>query len=250
MNNPDPVPTPTLARMISVVIPAYNEAQVIGQTLTSLTEQTFTGSFEVIVVDNNSTDNTAQVAKQFVDKLNLKVITEKKQGRGAARAAGFAAAKGDIICSTDADTLLPPNWLTEITAPLSKSGVIASAGTCKINEATPLQNMVFNWLQPHLARLFLWRHKHPCFTGSNAAVFKSAYVKSGGFDPSINAFEDAEIAERLSSHGQIVLLTHLPVISSARRFRKGLIPGLLHYAKPYITMYVFDRRPANLSDIR
>ncbi|MBI3255845.1 MAG: glycosyltransferase [Candidatus Andersenbacteria bacterium] len=106
-----------IAKMISIVIPAYNEAQAISKTLASLVAQDFSGEFEVIVVDNNSSDGTAQVAKAFQDKLNLKVIHEPHQGRGAARAAGFAAAQSRIICSTDADTIVPSNWLTEITAP-------------------------------------------------------------------------------------------------------------------------------------
>lgn len=237
--------------MISVVIPAYNEAQVIEKTLASLTSQDFSGEFEVIVVDNNSTDNTAEVVRQFQHKLNLKIIQEPQQGRGAARAAGFAKAQGDIICSTDADTILPSNWLTEITKPLKTPGVIATAGTCKINEGTPLQNAMFNWLQPRVAKLFEWRHTYPCLTGSSAAVKKEIYEQSGGFHRELNAFEDGEIAKRLSQYGRILLLTHIPVISSARRFMKyGLLPGLLHYAKPYITMYVIKKGHAPLSDVR
>src|SRR5436189_6378134 len=121
--------------MISIVIPAYNEAEHIGRTLGSLAAQQFDQPFEVIVVDNNSTDNTAEVALQSKANLNLRVIKETHRGRGAARAAGFAAAQGDIICSADADSALPPHWLATITAPLLKDNTyIACAGTCKIED--------------------------------------------------------------------------------------------------------------------
>lgn len=236
--------------MISVVIPAYNEVQVINKALASVAGQDFPGKFEVIVVDNNSSDGTAEAAKKFHNQLNLKIISEARQGRGAARATGFAAAQGDIICSTDADTIVPPNWLREITTPLSKSGVIAVAGTSKIDEGTALQNKIFNWLQPRVAMWFQKRHGYIWLTGCNSAVKKSAYQTCGGFKPDLNALEDVEIAERLTRHGRILLVTHIPVVSSARRFQHGLIRGLLHYARAYIEMYVFKKSHTHLSDVR
>lgn len=236
--------------MLSVVIPAYNEAQAIGKTLASLAVQDFPGDFEVIVVDNNSTDNTSQVALSFCHKLNLKVIHEPQQGRGPARATGFAAASGDIICSTDADTIVPPNWLAEITKPLSEPGIIAVAGTSKINEGTAVQKTIFNWLQPFLSKIFQVRHGYSWLTGCNSAVKKDAYEQCGGFHQDLNALEDVEIAGRLKAYGSIELITHVPVTSSARRFRDGLVKGLLHYTKPYINLYILKKDQAHLSNVR
>ncbi len=236
--------------MISIVIPAYNEAQVIAKTLQSLQSQDFSGEFEVIVVDNNSTDKTAEVVRQFQDKLNLKVIYEPQRGRGAARATGFAAAQGEIICSTDADTIVPSNWLTKITAPFIKSDIIAVSGTSKITDGTVMQNIIFNWLQPLLSHLFTWRHGHIWLTGCNSAVKKQVYEQCGGYRQDLQALEDVEIAERLSEHGQILLVTNIPVITNARRFKDGLVQGLLHYVKAYTNMYIVKTGQAHLSDIR
>src|SRR5258706_6191332 len=91
---------------ISVVIPAYNEKNYIGKALESLTKQTRHAN-EIIVVDNNSTDRTAEIAKEY----GVTVIHEEKQGFTPARNRGFNEAKGDIIAWIDADTIVPPNWV-------------------------------------------------------------------------------------------------------------------------------------------
>ena len=80
----------------SVVIPCYNEELYIADALKSLQKQDFTGDYEVIVVDNNSTDNTATLAK----KHGAKVVHEKRPGICWARQAGTEAARGEIVIST------------------------------------------------------------------------------------------------------------------------------------------------------
>jgi len=87
--------------IISVIIPAANEEKTLPFCLASLKKQTFS-NFEVIVIDNNSTDKTAAVAQKF----GAKVVSEKKQGIIYARERGFQEAKGEIIARTDADTHL------------------------------------------------------------------------------------------------------------------------------------------------
>lgn len=77
--------------MLSVVIPAYNEEELIGNCLNALVAQKTTEEFEVIVVDNNSRDKTAEIAEKYKSKLNLKILLQKEKGRGAARQKGFAA---------------------------------------------------------------------------------------------------------------------------------------------------------------
>ena len=96
---------------VSVVIPAYNEDMVIDMCLDSFVLQKTKHKFEVIIVDNNSTDNTYNLVKSYENKLNLKVIKEEQKGRGVARNTGFAHATGDIILSTDADAIVPPHWI-------------------------------------------------------------------------------------------------------------------------------------------
>ncbi len=91
--------------LVSVVIPAYNEEKLIGKTLETIKQQTYK-KLEIIVVDNNSTDNTAKICREY----DVTVIKEERKGVGYARQKGCMAAKGDIIVMSDADIIAPPDW--------------------------------------------------------------------------------------------------------------------------------------------
>src|SRR3989344_7027794 len=91
---------------ISVVIPAYNEEKHIGSCLEHFLKQEEKAD-EIIVVDNNSTDNTAKIA----NKYGAVVVREVKQGMIHARNTGFNSATFEIIARTDADTYVPKNWI-------------------------------------------------------------------------------------------------------------------------------------------
>ena len=101
---------------LSIVIPAYNEACSIGACLQSLARQKTERSYEVVLVDNNSTDSTVEAGQAAAIGLQLRVVREPRQGRGAARRAGFEAALGHIIFSADADTVYPAHWLQTLLA--------------------------------------------------------------------------------------------------------------------------------------
>src|SRR4029077_2365310 len=94
---------------VSVVVPAYNEEKNLPLALASLLNQELK-DFELIVVDNGSTDETPVIAK----KLGARVIGENRRGVAHARQAGFLSSKGGIIATTDADTVVPPDWLSRI----------------------------------------------------------------------------------------------------------------------------------------
>lgn len=95
---------------LSLIIPAYNEHEHLGNCLASVAAQTIM-PFEVIVVDNNSTDDTVKIAKSYPF---VRVINAKQQGIVYARDAGFSAAKGTIIGRIDSDSRLPANWVEQV----------------------------------------------------------------------------------------------------------------------------------------
>lgn len=97
---------------VSVVIPAYNEEKYLPACLRAVGQQEDAPPYEIIVVDNASTDGTACIAGQF----GVRVATEPHKGGARARQAGFEAACGEIIASTDADTCVTPDWLARIAA--------------------------------------------------------------------------------------------------------------------------------------
>ncbi|HMN03009.1 MAG TPA: glycosyltransferase family 2 protein [Geobacter anodireducens] len=99
--------------LISVVVCTYNRAVLLADCLQSLVEQTFNpSSFEVIVVDNNSTDNTKQVVGGFLGKSpNFRLVCEQQQGLSHARNRGWREALGGYVAFIDDDAKASPNWL-------------------------------------------------------------------------------------------------------------------------------------------
>ena len=95
---------------LSLVIPVYNEQDYLKACLETIKHQTISPE-EVIVVDNNSTDRTVEIARKY---SFVKVISEKHQHQVFAQAAGFNVANSDILGRIDADSILPPDWVEKI----------------------------------------------------------------------------------------------------------------------------------------
>lgn len=223
--------------LVSVVIPAHNEEQFIAKALQSLTEQKFT-DFELIVVDNDSTDKTAEIAEQF----GAKVIHEHQRGVGVARQTGFLAAKGEIIATTDADTILPPDWLARIVEEFQKDKKLVAFG-----------GLYTLYSGPFTARITLFYFAHPAWfldkvfsggwglPGVNFSVRKDAFLQVGGFKTNLTLGEDAEISRRLKHVGRVWLDPRFRVQTSGRRYRGGLIAGVMAYIPNGIMRILFKK---------
>lgn len=113
---------------ISVVIPVLNGEKTLERCLVSVLKQNF-DDYEIIIVDNNSTDKTKEIIDQVLKKsAKLIYIFESKPGRANARNAGVAAARGEIIAMIDADCLAPSDWLKKIAEPIINDGESVVAG--------------------------------------------------------------------------------------------------------------------------
>lgn len=238
---------------VSVVIPAYNEEKTLGSCLDSLVKQNTKIPFEVIVVDNNSTDKTVEIVKTYVRKLDLTIIKESKKGRGPARQAGFAAAAGDIIFSTDADTSVPVNWLEKFSHICQNPGVAVVTGTYRITDLSPLQNTCLNILQPAAMTLYRICAGHFWLSGFNFAIKKNVYQESGGFDARLTAHEDIDLGFRVVKLGKIAFVPNTPVVVSGRRYKQNFWRGAWAYIK---TTFEFVRyrqsqpEKIHLTDVR
>ena len=101
--------------VITVIFSSYNGAKRLPRTLASLTGQDFlTESWELIAVDNNSSDNTSQVLESFLDKLPMTVISHPVPGKSRALNAALNIARGDFIVFTDDDIRADPHWLSAL----------------------------------------------------------------------------------------------------------------------------------------
>lgn len=221
---------------ISVVIPAYNEEKSISSTLESLSAQVTKFPFEVILVDNNSTDKTIEVAKKYDKKMDLVIISETKKGRGQARKTGFAHANGEIIASTDADTTVPTDWVESIGNFFTRyPDEICITALCQY-PSKKISIRLFNYILPIIYRLFGLILGHYWLSGFSFAIRKDAYFKAGEFNSTLDAQEDSELSSRVSKLGKVHYLPALTVNSSARRFNNGLIKGLVPYVKTFFYM--------------
>lgn len=234
--------------MISVVIPAYNEEQNIKRCLEGFVHQNTANAFEVILVDNNSTDRTVEVAKEFEKSIPLRIVEEKEKGRGHARAAGFKAAKGDIILSTDADAIVPPTWIEDMAQAFEDPKVAAVTGPGKMIDASRVKNTLATLTLPFAMHLYALLHRHYWLSGFNFGIRKDIYEKSGGFKQ-INGLEDIDLGFRVRKVGKIKYKP-IWVYMSGRRFKGGMIKGVGNYAKGYVD-YMWRKKPdVYLSDVR
>ncbi|NEA37480.1 glycosyltransferase [Streptomyces sp. SID13031] len=227
---------------VSVVVPAHNEASTLSECLSSLARQETKHSFEVIIVDNASTDSTASVANCWRDRLSLRVVTEPCKGRGAARCSGFLEAHSDIILSTDADTVVPADWVDRLVDALMEVPKAAAVTTsCYITDGTRFTNWAMRVGMPISLRLYRVVVGHYLLTGSTFAIYRQAYEAAGGFDRSISMLEDVDLAFRVSRIGVIRYLPTPRVRTEGDVFRRGYLRGFWHYFLPYLKRYVFPR---------
>ena len=214
----------------SVVVPAFNEADELPGALKALRQQDFAGPYEVIVVDNGSTDATAAVAAGF----DVRVVTELQPGVCAARQTGTRLARGEIVVSTDADSRTPPDWLTRIDARFrAHPDAVAVAGPCRYADP-PWWAAVF----PPLYFLALGRiHAATGHLGYLTAT-NVAFVRAGfpGYDTTLaQGGDEMDLVRRLRRWGRIVWDADNAVLTSSRRMDQGLLHTLLvsfgyHYA--------------------
>lgn len=221
--------------MISFVIPAFNEQELIGPCLTSIALDNAGIPHEVIVVDNGSTDNTAMVARRH----GAVVISEPRKGVTRARQTGFLKSTGSYVAFIDADNELPLGW-TDLAMNAMGLNVVAASGP-PIYHEIPLHKrltvFVFYTIAWMISRVF------PVLQGGCFIVSRAALEQIGGFDTNIEFYgEDTDTAVRLSKVGRVVFDPKLCMWSSARRLMgEGLIRSGIRYVVNFVWVHIFGR---------
>jgi glycosyltransferase involved in cell wall biosynthesis len=221
---------------VSVVIPAHNEEKNIADTIRAVLAQDYP-DFEVIVVDNASTDRTAEVARRFESagksfngkssgKPILKVVHEPRKGLLSARERGRKEAEGEIIINMDADCLPLPNHLSRGMKHFNKRNTVAVTGPYDYHDGHPIFRHSSLAMQRYIYRLTSAILQSPLIKkgavliGGNNFIRTEVLEKAGGYDTSIVFYgEDTDTAKRISPHGKIVFDPNLSIKTSARRFK-------------------------------
>ncbi len=205
---------------ISIVIPVYNEADSLGACLEAIARQTLK-PHEVIVVDNNSTDNTPDIAESY-DFVTL--LREPRQGVAHARARGFDAAHGDIIARIDSDSILPTDWLESVREVFADESIDASSGVALYYNVAAA--WLFNAIDLFFRRRLSWQLKDRVYLwGANMAIRRDAWhrVKSTLCECA-GMHEDYDIAIHLQElGGKVTFDERLRASVSSRRIDAGYL---------------------------
>jgi len=224
---------------ISVVIPVFNEEKYITQCLESIARQK-TPPDEVIVVDNNCTDASIALALRFPF---VRVVLEKKSGMIASRNAGFNAATGEIIARCDADTLLPPNWITKIKKNFSRSAIDALTGPLSYYDAPIKTTMI---ARAYLDMMKPIHQGGETLVGPNMILTKAIWekVKNSVCLNDKQVHEDIDLAYHIQEMGgKIKRDNSLVVGTSSRRIRKNPYSFFSEYPHRFMkTLLHHDKR--------
>ena len=205
---------------VSIVVPAYNEEKNLPACLESLLSQDFTGSYEVLVVDNASRDGTAAV----VERYGVKLITCEMRGVFFARAAGAAAAKGEIIAQADADTIYPRDWLTTIARRFAEHKEAVAVGGPFFYITPPWWAPVERCIRYFFNIIALLFFGRPfVVSGANFAFKKWAFLQINGYNPYVYAADQFDLATRLSRMGRVIYDDRIRVRTSARSMQKSAL---------------------------
>src|ERR1700761_5311904 len=204
--------------LFSIIIPLYNRPQEIKELLETLTLQTYK-QFEVLVIEDGSVNDAADIVKSFEGKLDVRYFTKTNEGQGFTRNFGFERAKGDYFIIFDSDCLIPENYLQIVNDRLSTDWLDAYGGPDDAHPSfTAVQKAIsYSMTSPFTTGGIRGNKKgigqfHP--RSFNMGVSRKAWEKAGGF-----------IITRLGEDIEYSIRTH------SLGFKIGLIPEAKVYHK-------------------
>lgn len=231
---------------LSVIIPCKNEEETLPRLLSSLLNQTVQPD-EIIVVDSHSTDETVRIAKEFSNKLNLKIVTAKQKGISPARNEGAAVANGDLFLFPDADVTLPPTFIATFLRERERRGLTAGGFTQRMPSKKKGIEVGARFMNGYIR---LMQHTPWPIAFSCLFSTREVFEKNNGFDKDIYIMEDYDFMNRAKKHSaQVGVITEQPFIASDRRYVGDNPPSIWQgvYAEMYrythgmrITKPLFD----------
>jgi glycosyltransferase involved in cell wall biosynthesis len=195
--------------MISFIVPAYNEARLLGRTLAALHAAAGAAAcpYEVIVVDDGSTDGTAAIAESH----GARVVRVQYRQIARTRNAGARAAAGGVLVFVDADTVVPAATLFA-TLDALRDGAAGGGAWVDFDGALP------RWARLLLPVMRTTLHVGRLAAGCYVFCTRAAFDAAGGFDERLYAAEEIAFSVELRRHGPVVIVRE-PVLTSGRKLR-------------------------------
>ena len=198
MSGPDRSGVGARSPRTSIVVPVRNGAETIEDCLGSILSLDHPAdAFEVIVVDNSSTDRTPAILKRFAGRI--RIVQEAKRGAASARNCGVRAARGDLIAFVDADCVVDPQWLSQLLPPLASTRVGIVGGRI-------LATQPCNWIERFGERIHdnqraIEELTPPYAITMNWASPRAVLEQVGLFDESLLRGQDVDLAWRIHQAG-------------------------------------------------
>jgi glycosyltransferase involved in cell wall biosynthesis len=227
--------------MISVIIPAYNAENTIRQCLQALTDQSYPAdSYEVIVVDDGSTDGTGGTAQDYA----VRYIRQENQGPAAARNNGAQQAGGEIILFTDADCVPDVEWIKEMTNPFDKPEVMAVKGAYRTRQKSVVARFAQLEFEERFGKLRKAQSTDMVDTYS-AGLRRCKFLEMDGFDTSFPVAnnEDTELSYRMSKLGYKMVFNPRAVVYHLSHPDSVCKYARLKFWRGYWRMVVYKRFP-------
>lgn len=215
---------------LSVVIPARNATATLGAALEALLTQEWDGAWEIVVVDNASTDGTAELVGEFSgrDPRVRLVAAPDARGPAAVRNAGVAAAAGDAVAMCDADDLVGPDWVAGMGSSLRCHDVVT--GPVDVRSLNPAWLVATRGV-PSSTEPSTFHRVFPIVPAGNCGIRRAAWDAAGGFDQTMITNEDIDLSLRLWIAGRSIHFAPEAVIHYRYRseapvlYRQGLAYG-------------------------
>lgn len=228
-------------KKVSIIVPTFNSARTIGECVDALLKQNYPADkYEIIIVDDGSNDNTAEILKSF----NIRYHRQDNKGPATARNKGVEMAEGEIVAFTDADCIPDSNWISEIVLPLESPEIVGVKGAYRTTQTS----LWVRFAQAEFNERYriLSHHKYIDMVSTYSAAYKkSVFLLMGGFDVSFPFpnHEDTDLSYRMAQRGYKMVFNPKAVVAHLNHPNSFFRYTRLKFWRGYWRMIVYRKYP-------